>query len=72
MHVGTLASQASCRDNGQGWADVGALCLSWAEMAGYAHHGTLTESQPDQDKHKAPALPHIRPLSLQKRRKGNC
>src|SRR5450755_1315970 len=29
------------------------------------YHGTPTESPSHQDKHKAPAPPHIRPLSLQ-------
>ena len=28
-------------------------------------HGTLAESRCHEDKHEAPTLPHIRPLSLQ-------
>ena len=71
MVVGTLASPPSCRDKGLGWVDVGvldegALCLSsWVcdHLMGYHH--TPGESRCDEDKHKAPTLPHIRPLSLQ-------
>src|SRR5438067_4667894 len=40
------------RDKGRCVANVGALCLSWVVCF------------PREDKHKAPAFPHIRPLSL--------
>jgi len=61
---GTLASQPSCRDKGWGSADEGALCLSWWEGDPSASRNP-GESSRNEDKHKAPALPHIRPLSLQ-------
>ena len=68
MVVGTLASPPSCRDKGLGVGvlDEGALCLSsWVcdHLMGYHH--TPGKSRCDEDKHKAPTLPHIRPLSLQ-------
>src|SRR5713101_2787314 len=55
---------ASCRDKGRGGVDEGALCLSWLGC----DLGALRNpkgSRCHQDKHKAPTLPHIRPLSLQ-------
>jgi hypothetical protein len=67
----------SCRDSGWGGVDVGALCLSsWkrdsvglydirVEVFPQVPHKTPTESLPGEDKHKAPALPRVRPLSLQ-------
>jgi len=48
--------------------DEGAWCLSSLGFADpLGHHGTLTESRCHQDKHQAPTLPHIHPLSLQDR-----
>jgi len=44
--------------------DEGALCLSSSECDHLASRNP-NESKSDQDKHKAPTLPHIRPLSLQ-------
>ena len=56
----------SCRDRGKGGADAGALCLSSLGARHLAWPAqTLTASQGHQDKHKAPALPRIHPLSLQ-------
>ena len=54
----------SCRDSGRGWVDEGALCLSWWECdsSGFREAGWL---HPNEDKHKAPTLPLILPLSLQ-------
>src|SRR5258708_30487873 len=55
---------ASCRDKGRGGVDEGAWCLSsWGG-------DRLASPNPDhsschQDKHKAPTLLHVRPLSLQ-------
>ena len=64
--MGTLAALVSCRDNGRGRADEGALCLS---SLGFddplGHHVTPTELRCHEDKHKAPTHPHIHPLSLQ-------
>ncbi len=65
MPVGTLASPTSCRDNGRCGTDEGALCLSGVGVTGQGYHETPTESQPEEDKHQAPTLPHIDPLSLQ-------
>src|SRR5260370_7538704 len=55
---------ASCRDKGRSGGDEGALCLSsWPdEWSGLRE---ATRSHPHQDKHKAPTLLHIHPLSLQ-------
>src|SRR5216683_5598324 len=55
---------ASCRDKGRSGVDEGALCLSW--WGG----DRLASRNPDhwscqQDKHQAPTLLHIHPLSLQ-------
>ncbi len=49
--------------------DAGAWCLSWVQG------DPLASPDPDascgqQDKHKAPAHPHVRPLSLQQERWG--
>jgi hypothetical protein len=54
----------SCRDNGRGGVDVGALCLS---SSGGQHCASRNpnESRCHEDKHKAPTLLRIRPLSLQ-------
>jgi len=60
-----LAALASCRDNGQGWADAGALCLSGAGWSGHAYHETPIGIALHEDKHKAPTPLHIHPLSLQ-------
>ena len=49
---------ASCRDKGRGGA-----CPRWG--ATLLLHEIPTGSRCHQDKHKAPTLPHIRPLSLQ-------
>ena len=55
---------ASCRDRGRGGADVGALCLScWPNESEAG--GEAREADPDEDRHKAPSHPSIRPLSLQ-------
>src|SRR5216683_2800532 len=48
----------SCRDKGRGGVDEGAWCLSWLGC-------DLVAPRSHQDKHQAPTLPHIRPLSLQ-------
>src|SRR6266446_5879427 len=55
---------ASCRDKGRGGVDEGAWCLS---SLGCDHLASRNpnESKSHQDKHQAPTLPHIRPLSLQ-------
>src|SRR5581483_6478823 len=53
-----------CRDKGRGWVDVGAWCLSSLgcdHCASRNSNGIVCH----QDKHKAPALSRIRPLSLQ-------
>src|SRR5229473_7409494 len=55
---------ASCRDKGRSGVDEGALCLSW--WGG----DRLASRNPDhsschEDKHKAPTLLHVHPLSLQ-------
>ncbi len=64
--MGTLAAPLSCRDKGLGGVDAGALCLSSSGSRNLAEpHETPTKSCCRQDKHKAPAHPHIRPLSLQ-------
>ena len=55
---------ASCRDKGRGGVDEGALCLSWSECDHLASRNP-NASKSEEDKHKAPTLPHIRPLSLQ-------
>ena len=54
----------SCRDRGKGGVDVGALCLSsfGSEPLALQNPG---ESCGEEDRHKAPALPRINPLSLQ-------
>ena len=54
-----------CRDKGMRCVDAGALCLSGEGWSGNAHHRTPTESRCHEDKHKAPTLPNIHPLSLQ-------
>gem|GEM_PF-563898 len=54
-----------CRDKGMRGVDAGALCLSGEGRSGNARHGTPTESRRKEDKHKAPTLPNIHPLSLQ-------
>src|SRR6266446_8560041 len=55
---------ASCRDKGRGGVDEGAWCLSWL---GYDHLASRNPNawKSHHDKHQAPTLPHIRPLSLQ-------
>jgi hypothetical protein len=55
---------ASCRDKGRSGVDEGALCLSWwpDEWSGLRE---ATRSHPHEDKHKAPTLLHVHPLSLQ-------
>jgi len=55
-----------CRDRGRGWADEGALCLSSDGYDMFAS-GNPDDSYSHEDRHKAPALPNIRPLSLQHR-----
>src|SRR5579863_247775 len=54
----------NCRDRGRRGVDAGASCLS---SLGYDPLASLdlTESCGEKDKHKAPTLPHIHPLSLQ-------
>src|SRR5581483_5134588 len=55
-----------CRDKGRGRVEEGALCLSSSDSRHRArHHKIPTEASCHQDKHKAPAHPRIRPLSLQ-------
>src|SRR5215472_17322365 len=51
-----------CRVRGWGWVDVGVLCLSWwpYDSPDYPRH-----EHPNEDRHKAPSLPLIHPLSLQ-------
>jgi len=69
-HMAEWERPASCRDKGRGGVDEGALCLSsWRlpHLAGDPEH--LTEAWGDQDKHKAPTHPHVRPLSLQVRQR---
>src|SRR5579859_165723 len=61
-----MNAPASCRDRGKGGVDVGALCLSSCEGDPSALQNP-TESYGNEDRHKAPALPHVRPLSLQNR-----
>ncbi len=61
----------SCRDNGMMGGDDGALCLSGEGWSGNACHETPTETHCHEDKHKAPTLPHIHPLSLQSARKAS-
>ena len=57
---------ASCRDKGMRGGDVGALCLSSSQDDDSAkHHVMPLVSRCDEDKHKAPTRPLIRPLSLQ-------
>ena len=45
--------------------DDGAVCLSWWGATMPPQIMQLTEACGGQDKHKAPSLPHIHPLSLQ-------
>src|SRR5579872_5850505 len=57
---------APCRDKGWSGADAGALCLSSLDDDDPARsHITPTDSPSDEDKHKSPSPPYIRPLSLQ-------
>jgi len=55
---------ASCRDKGRSGVDEGALCLSWWGCDRLAS-GNPDHSSCHQDKHKAPSLLHVHPLSLQ-------
>jgi len=52
-----------CRDKEEGWVDERALCLS-----SFGYHPSASpnpdESCCNEDKHKAPTLPRIHPLSL--------
>ncbi len=54
----------SCRDKGRMWGWVGALCLS---SLGDDQRGSRNPDETccHEDKHKAPTLPRILPLSLQ-------
>src|SRR5690348_6924788 len=57
-----------CRDRGKGWADAGALCLSLVRRraVGFTHMSDNPDkSGGNEDRHKAPTLPPIHPLSLQ-------
>src|SRR5579871_2607913 len=54
-----------CRDRGMWGGRAGALCLSFVGWYDPFVSGDSMESYCDEDRHKAPALPHIRPLSLQ-------
>src|SRR5579872_5710989 len=63
---GAASGPASSRDKGRGRVDEGALCLSSLDSresneASYNLGGITCRK----DKHKAPTLPRIRPLSLQ-------
>jgi hypothetical protein len=62
--IGTLASPAFCRDKGQMWGRVGALCLSSSlfDSSGFRE---ARWSHPNEDKHKAPSSTPPHPLSLQ-------
>src|SRR5713101_7389174 len=58
----------SCRDNGRGRVDEGALCLSsswWEGIHTNTHCGNPTESPSHEDRHKAPSSTPHHPLSLQ-------
>src|SRR5690348_8224398 len=58
-----------CRDRGMKSSDEGALCLSLSYCEdSFGQHKTTTVSRSHEDRHKAPALPHIHPLSLQRYR----
>jgi len=59
-----LGEGASCRDKGLGGVDDGALCLSSWGCDRVASRN-LDRSSGHQDKHKAPTLLHVHPLSLQ-------
>src|SRR5216683_7851190 len=54
----------SCRDKGRSGVDEGALCLSWWGCDRLASRNP-DHSSCQQDKHKAPTLLHVHPLSLQ-------
>src|SRR5229473_6388872 len=55
---------ASCRDKGRRGVDEGALCLSWWGCDRVASRNP-DHASCHQDKHKAPTLLHVHPLSLQ-------
>src|SRR5258706_9467326 len=68
--IGNGSAPASGRDKGWDGVDAGALCLSSLGGRHLARHPEHPhESWCEQDKHKAPAHPRIRPLSLQVRRR---
>src|SRR6266446_8294896 len=61
---GDACVPGSCRDKGRGGVDEGAWCLSWLGGDLGAPRSPHWLALPP-DKHQAPTLPHIRPLSLQ-------
>src|SRR5579859_1976455 len=60
-----LARRIFCRDRGWMGGRAGALCLSLCAAAIRLWQKNANESCGNEDRHNAPALPPIHPLSLQ-------